>query len=488
MPLRHLAWLPLVFLWLTGEAVRADSERAAQLKSALKNADRVVVRARHISSPAEMNAFVVDNRAAVAELVENLDFDDEQSGFHCMCDGDHVINFYAKGQLVGTLSHHHGRSLRWYGGAWEEDSLFTPQAATKWREWFTKNGITVFQKMHDEKVAENQRGKQELNSFLAEFPESVRRLFTVSDNGWVTFTSGPGKSREPSPSARKVAEAFPDKTTLALAICRALGGLNETGGASWSSSSTKEQLALETARLIEPADFEKAVEKSPGDIHAQLGAARLFFFEDFDEKLPRAQAEKFAPQLAMVTFQYDRCRNRDMAARGLGRFSNAETMAVWRKASREEIKPPEDAREGDEEPSLPATACIYLARHGDATAREAISALSAQKLSKPDAAALAIARTYLGEKGAIKPEYFEIESYTIGLGALGALEKLGGRDAVDLVITHGTEHSWGRVRDEAVLTAERMTGKKWAEDENSADTHVEEVKTWWKTEREKFPE
>jgi len=56
------------------------------------------------------------------------------------------------------------------------------------------------------------------------------------------------------------------------------------------------------------------------------------------------------------------------------------------------------------------------------------------------------------------------------------------QEALDLVITKGTTHDWAAIREESVLTIERMTGKTWYQNgENErAEWHAKDIREWWR--------
>jgi hypothetical protein len=122
-------------------------ERQDSLQAALKGADRVTVIDVEPGRQAEPNkGFDFGEADKIAELVSSLDFDDDESGFRCMCLGDATVTFFRGGEKIAELSHHHGHSLRWNDGTWDGDSLFTEKAARAWREWFNAQGEARFEK------------------------------------------------------------------------------------------------------------------------------------------------------------------------------------------------------------------------------------------------------------------------------------------------------------------------------------------------------
>lgn len=123
---RWILGILVVAGWLSQAAFTQDdgkgqeSARLKTLKMALSGADRLEVE-RLTYSNEKPKAFGISGKEKIFGLLQLLDFDDEESGFHCMCDGDHRISLFREGKKIGMLSHHHGRSLRWYDEKWGDN-------------------------------------------------------------------------------------------------------------------------------------------------------------------------------------------------------------------------------------------------------------------------------------------------------------------------------------------------------------------------------
>jgi hypothetical protein len=141
------------------------------------------------------------------------------------------------------------------------------------------------------------------------------------------------------------------------------------------------------------------------------------------------------------------------------------------------------------EPAPQAAACLLLSQTDSKKVGELIKKVeSSPKLDDIDKAALKVARSFNGERGVLDKSVFDAHSGTVGYGALAALEKEGGKAALDAIIEGGTEHFWAAVREESVLTVERMTGQKWCKggENERADWYCKDVRAWWRKNRESF--
>ena len=256
--------------------------------------------------------FVISDAAKIADLVSKLDFDDKESGFHCMCLGDSTVTFFKGRKKLAELSHHHGRSLRWNNGKWEGDSLFTEDAAKAWREWFKAQGDPRFEQMHQQALAEAKQEQEVNDLFMRAFRPEAKNIFAeTGQDGWNTFSPKESSSEgreELSPSAKKLIALYPDRTDLGITLARALGSLAISGAQEgfWTVSSAREQLVLECAKTLNAASFREMLGSQEGEVLA--GAARLFFFEDLAALLPKEQRGEYAAKLARAVFQQDRDR------------------------------------------------------------------------------------------------------------------------------------------------------------------------------------
>jgi hypothetical protein len=214
----------------------------------------------------------------------------------------------------------------------------------------------------------------------------------------------------------------------------------------------------------------------------------VFFFEGMGRQLPAEKGAEWAARLCEAVLTHDHCGNAGMALRALEDFHGQPVTGLLVKVASGTLKVPSEKDSDD--PGAQASACLSLAKAGHAGTKELVTKLlSRGTLPEMDAAACLIARSLLGERKLLSADIFKIDSYTIGYGALAALEKEGGRAAVDAVVNGGLEHGYAAVSMEAVLTVERMTGQKWFQNGKNErpDWHIQKVKKWWSANRESYP-
>src|SRR5262249_27654696 len=109
------------YRFLLGHASADDW--TVSLREAAAGADRVVVRDRNFHGKGALPDVEVSGSEKVRELLDLIEIDARNSGFHCMCDGEYWIHLYRGEQEVLSLGYHHARSLRWHRGRWQGDGL-----------------------------------------------------------------------------------------------------------------------------------------------------------------------------------------------------------------------------------------------------------------------------------------------------------------------------------------------------------------------------
>ena len=106
----------------------------------LKQADTVRIYLSYQPESGTPDIHREEDAAAVRELIASIEIQDDRSGWTCMCVGSIWLDFLAKGRLLGTLSVHHGRSLRWRQGPWPGDASLTRSAALAMGQWLARRG------------------------------------------------------------------------------------------------------------------------------------------------------------------------------------------------------------------------------------------------------------------------------------------------------------------------------------------------------------
>lgn len=465
-----------------------SSQRALALRKAIEGADRVVVkRIEMIAIPdAEPEpTTTLSGAAKIAELAKSFDFDEKQSGLTCCCPGDFLVTFYQSDKALAELSYHHGISLRWHDGPWKGDSQFTPASASAWRAWFSANGFPTFEKDHQDELAAAGRERKWQDDFFSFFPPAARQAYAAFDkcfNGVLYellasdgYENGDAKD---DPRVIKAARGFlaacGKPLDAGLAICRALGFLNNTRGTMEIYFSMEEELLVAGFSHISTHIMPSVLEAAATEPQAVRGAGRLFFYHEYHRKVPEGTLDYLMPKLLRATIEQDATPYSLRAITNTSHLASQAVTEVLREVAAGKLGPLVPEPPNDQEPSLRCMAALALARRGDPEAGKLVASL-ASAAGAANQAALAVSRSFLGERNAIQPEHFRQRSYLVSLAGLVALERQGDKDALNLIITAGL------MSGEAVHVVQRMTGEKWyhaAPYENEV-WYFQDIRKWW---------
>jgi hypothetical protein len=416
----------------------------------------------------------------VRALLDAINIDAAESGFHCMCDGDFEIRIFKGQKILATLSYHHGVSLRWHNGKWEGDAQLTGSSREALALWFKKEGYTRPQEMREAAQAEARRAENETTRFAAVFPPQARGVFTDRRAVWQEKYTDYCKTQ-----SKRIVEAVGNPQDLVARACRALSISSEP----WMRTGTKEQLVLMALRTVPDEDFAAAMECLKEDRDCLIGAGRLFFMFHYDEKMPPDRRAKWAVRLAEITLTEGMVENQPIAVRYLKTVPGPKAIELLRSVMEGKLgKGSTPGASAFDEPTLAAEAALSLAHHGDLSAREQVKTMLASATTKPDRAALEVALALLGDPSYIRKEQFHIFSFSIGYAALEAVERYHGAYGMDVLIEDGLDHEIAVVQDQAMFTVERITGQKfWYDPENThTDWAKERARAWWKERGEGF--
>jgi hypothetical protein len=246
-------------------------------------------------------------------------------------------------------------------------------------------------------------------------------------------------------------------------------------------------LVFETTKLLKGEDFRTAINST--DPATLLGVSRLFFFGDLSQKIQAKDRPKIAAKLIEVVAKHDRGGNATWLFRWLDRFASPEMTQTLERIALGEIKLPASPLNLSQDLSFPHYACLLLSKTDSQKFEVCLEAASKLDTEYPDdPLALLISRANRDSTISLPDNIFESRSTPICLNALSLLEKQRTKEALDLIIAEATTHDWADIRENAVLTIERMTGKKWFQNgENErAEWHGENIRKWWTANKSNF--
>ncbi|MDF1712440.1 MAG: hypothetical protein P1U90_09405 [Akkermansiaceae bacterium] len=488
-----------VFLLLTFffEFSATADERGESLKAALKGADKLQFTIPDLDEKPDLPRFTFAKPAEIEKLIQSLAFEEESPGY-CSLLGPPRITFFKGDQRLASLFYYDYGGIGWGSNLWEGDSVFTPESHKAWRTWFKEHGEPWFQQTFDARLDYEERQTANREAFLNALPGPARKVIEsyrpaldqhlnehpledIIDN----FDDGPVLVE----TRKKLISSIPDRQELTCALVKSLGtlSLRAPDCGCWSSYDFEINLVLKTAEQLTAADFDKALTSS--DPAILLGVARLFFFGQLSQKFPAERGSRTAAKLIDAVANHDRGGNATWIFQWLDRFSSPEMTQTLEQIALGELELPASPLNLSQNLSFPHYACLLLSKTDSQKFEVCLEAASKLDTEYPDdPLALLISRANRDSTISVPGNIFESRSTPICLDALSLLEKQRTKEALDLIITEATAHDWADVRENAVLTIERMTGKKWFQNgENErAEWHGENIRKWWTANKSNF--
>jgi hypothetical protein len=445
----------------------------------------------------EKALFTLTGAPKIRELLQSLSFEAESPG-PCACRGDYKIVFFQNDKLLASVRYHHGESLSWNGKHWRGNSIFTARSLKAWRTWFKKQGEPRFQNAYEAPIEAQKRYEANRIAFLDTLPNSLRQIIGNHDTAAKKYYDAhPLKSPallEECPVFRatreKSIERQPNRKELASALAKSLGTLGLRGQefGSWFGSGIGEAgIAYEMAKSLDFADFEGALD-SP-DAATLLGVARLLFFAGLLNQAPTERRGEIAAKLIETVAEHDRGGNASFIFDWLDRISSPEMTSILERVALGELELPASSLNLSQSLSFPHYACLLLAETDSPKFEACLKRVSQLKPGYPDdKLALRFARAHQDPSVEIPNDVFDSESTPICLAALKFLEKRGTKADLNLIVSEATTHQWADIREQSVLTIERMTGKKWFKNGSSerAEWHGETIRKWWSENKATF--
>jgi hypothetical protein len=114
-----------------------------QFRDAVRESDRIVVRDGGLNGPLPLDRqkvlFQVTNPAEIREVIENLQFQPQQSAPSCACWGYPGIAWYRGRQCLAVTSVQHCRAIRWKD--FPTDAVLTKESAAWLKQWLLRHSF-----------------------------------------------------------------------------------------------------------------------------------------------------------------------------------------------------------------------------------------------------------------------------------------------------------------------------------------------------------
>jgi hypothetical protein len=264
------------------------------LAKSLEKADRVLVRKNAPPSTNEDDPEKIhesQDPAEIQELIKNTTVEEAPYGY-CMCGGDSVFNYYQGNKLIVTLGFHHGRSLRWSGGAWPEDASLTEESSKYLVEWLAMRGYDAPKKELLQEQRQRAAIKHQQDRYRAILPKEMITSFEkLNEEIGASMLLPSVDLNEEVPWKKKAIALFEDNIPddkKRASVCLSLLGCTYT---SWSESDGIEGTMMNSLLPRIPKDTLHAVilaapipsEEALGAVRWMFGEGRAADFQDSPE-------------------------------------------------------------------------------------------------------------------------------------------------------------------------------------------------------------
>jgi len=364
--------------------------------------------------------------------------------------------------------------------------------AIKGLEATTPDWYEAYDVERRKKQAQQQREAELDLQFRGFYPETARSLFDMPDSDFAVEAHSIENDNQLGDDAEQkqgklVAKVVADPVQLAVISCKAFGTIDD----SWTYTIGRDRIATQAMLTVSPDDFAEALPKVIDDQRALLGAGRIFFYLRYGEKFSSSDWQEWGPKITEAVLTQGTDHNKPMVLRMLARTEHKGVVPLLRGIARGEIgKEPTDEEQWDQEPGLKESAYLALANRGDESIREEVQVLLKDEKLEQNQAALQVCLALLGDPSQIKPKHFKYRSYSIGFGALKAIERFEGKHGMDVLMASALDHPWAAVANEAMLIAQRITGQEWLPEGSNHQPRnfSNDAKAWWKKNGQSFLE
>jgi len=449
--------------WSMAVPVVAQGESGswkAALKSTVAEANRLIVapsgslvEARKITPHL---VFELGGNEKVEDFIDVVQVNDAL-GLECKCYGRWAFHFYRNKELLATIGYAHFDRLKWKNSKWKGDALLTEESRVEIPLWFKKNDFPNLYEAREAEFEKNRMGKAENELFEG--------LLREARDG--------------------------DPVSLAVAVCKALSVSRST----MNSPQYKERRALAKLNQVSSDEFLLAMKQLRNSPEYLVGAAGIFFqrsrarpkhLDGVRDNMPPDMRLEWTLRLSEAVLTHGHDDDKPWILRHLARYDEPAVVRMLHLIAAGEIGRERDRpREALREPSNQVGALLALALLNDETIHLEVEQRLKKADHKQDVAALELCLALLGDPSFIKNEHFSFGSYSIGLAGLTAIERFNGEYGMDVLVESGFSHPWMYVKDQAVVTFDKLTGTEFADVSRDA-YDWQQARAWWDSHGEEF--
>jgi len=316
--------------------------------------------------------------------------------------------------------------------------------------------------------------------FLGCFPTRAHALLESSQGE-------PLSEEEIRRRARGIIANFDDPIDLIAAVCKAFGIRSDDG---WRHLDDSDLVLFDVMKEVDTDHLLSSLSRVEKNREALLGASRVLFDPSINyvDRLDETEWKQWVPRLASLVLSNAANTNKNFVVEAISQNEMPEATLLLRSIAEGSSRLKADSTASDQnEISLREMAYLTLALRNDHSIKSAVKNRLETTMHLLDRAALEICMALLGEPNYLRKSHFNLRSRRIGLAALKAIEKYGGKYGIDVLIYSALRRP-SLVQQEAAILLQRLSGQRWLPDENvqHSRSHASDAANWWKESKQVF--
>jgi len=275
--MKRILFTILAITLVAGCRSEEKEDRTAPLHVALQGATRLRVRSGGTCcrQPDEEKTLLdLRDQKQIAEVVQGIRINSNESVFTCMCCGDPTLEFYREDTLIVSLGFHSGKSLRWPNGKWAGDSLLSEDGANFLTKWLADHGVPGPKEEREESLRSKKEYVAAQEKWLKAMPDSLKPFWRNK--------GAPFGSIQTQEMDAAITKQLPKQNTRILALLNWYG----SGKGPWSGYPSYESVAEELLLLYRTEAILAAVEPAQLTEQQTEGLARLLGGWNFSRQRP----------------------------------------------------------------------------------------------------------------------------------------------------------------------------------------------------------
>lgn len=291
-----------------------------RLENRVRDGDRLVVwdYVRPVAGEERQPSphFEITDAREILEFLDCIEIDEPASTGRCMCLGSPHFDFMAAGEVLATLTLHHGVRLRWEG-KWPADAELTRGSAFQLCEWLRQRGIPRPWFELQQQVKRSLAWQRRAAAIETILPDGLaRRFLRVQDEGEVIELFRPRR----------------ESRTVQAGWCLRILGCDVSSWELIDNVTHAQELAGQVMPVLGKRACGEALRRcirNAPERDACFGAARVLFYFGGWENFTRSSLNAALPTLIRIAMLHPRQRNRQYVMWVLSQLDGGEEPLRW---------------------------------------------------------------------------------------------------------------------------------------------------------------